>query len=214
MNLTQADLVIFSTLLIVSVLVVMMAVWGIRSRAELEEEGLELNAAEVRKRLGGQLLGPRFMWGVWQKLLSATELRLLLHDETGALVTEVTYFHIPLNGVLQSFTLDGRELQCVKAGVLSGRSVLRDAVTREVLLSCDSGTFRNTIYRGDSNEVVFTIKQGFVWGKSTTIVQNNKDAGLLLSLDETTRYPPVLTMTNPGLPLQAEIFVFLCMRKG
>jgi hypothetical protein len=104
MHPTSADLILYGTLATLLVVVVLMSLWGIRSRAALEDEGLTLTAAGVQQRVGSQLLGPGFVWGVWQKLLSSTELRLVLRDETDALVTEVAFFHVPLDGVRHRFT--------------------------------------------------------------------------------------------------------------
>lgn len=211
MDATTADLILYGTLLILLVVVILLAWWGIRVRAAQEAEGRMLTATEVRQRVGHQLRGPRFMWGVWQGLLSATELRLRLHDENGALVTEVVFLHVPLDGVRQRFTLDGRVLHGIGAGGRSGRSLLLDAATGAVLLSSDNGTFRITVYRGDSDEVMFTIRRGFVGGGPTRIEKNQQETGRLLSLDRTSGYPPVLTFSDPDFPVLAQVFVYLCV---
>lgn len=211
MHPTSADLILYGTLATLLVVVVLMSLWGIRSRAALEDEGLTLTAAGVRQRVGSQLLGPGFVWGVWQKLLSSTELRLVLRDETDALVTEVAFFHVPLDGVRHRFTWDGREILGIGAGVRSGRSLLLDAASGAVLLSSDNGTFRVTVYRGDSDDAMFTIRRGFVGGKPTRIEENDKETGVLLSLDQTSSYPPVLTMSHRDFPVLAQVFVYLCV---
>lgn len=75
---------------------------------------------------------------------------------------------------------------CVPAAAFSW-----SAASGAVLLSSDNGTFRVTVYRGDSDDAMFTIRRGFVGGKPTRIEENNKETGVLLSLDPTSSYPPV-----------------------
>ncbi len=208
----HADIIIYGTLLTVAVLVILIAWWGIRGARKLETIGRHLTVDKLRSVIGSDLQNGPFMWGIWQKLLSAKNFHLLLHDAEGVLLTKIVFSHLPMDGVLQDFTLNGRRYECVNEGLLTGRSLLRDAQSGEIVLSCQHGMRYNTFYRAKSDDVLFRIKHGSVFkGYSVIIRGDDSEIGRLFSVHHPDCYARVLSLCAPALSLVEQCFIFVIL---
>ncbi|MGZ8227796.1 MAG: hypothetical protein ACXWT3_14360 [Methylococcaceae bacterium] len=145
-----AGLIIYGMLVTLTILVILLARFGIRSARQAESVSRQLTVDVLHSIAGTRLQNKLFVWGIWEGQLSIKEMRLILHDAEGVLLTEIVFFHFPIDGVLQAFTLDGRRYECVNEGLLSGRSWLRDAQSGDIVLSCQHGVRYNTFYRATS----------------------------------------------------------------
>lgn len=210
----QADLVIYGTLLVLAVFVTLLSWYGIRSTQKAETAGPQWTVEELRKLAGSRLPDDQFVWGVWQGLLSIEKLRLVVRDAKGAPLTEIVFFELPMDGVLQAFTLEDRRYECVNEGLVSGRSWLRDAQSGEIVLSCQHRALSNTFYRATSDEELFTMKHGSVFKGYSSLLRGNTEIGRLFTLQHKEGKSLVLTGGMPLLSLLEQCFVFVSLPRG
>lgn len=126
-----------------------LTVVGVRIRRAGDAESLALRAARVAAECRGLLVGPKFLWSVWQNTDRAAAMTILVRDERDAVVGTVEVPTVPLEGVLRRFAFDGRRYEICKPGLMSKRTCLREAGRSEVLLSADHDMLKTTYYQGD-----------------------------------------------------------------
>lgn len=183
--------------------------FGTRARRAQELEGEALTVEQVRQALSRDLLPGPLVWGVWQGLLSAGAMCLRVRDGQGQPVANISYHALPMDGVRQSFDMADRRYECVSRGVLSGRSLLRDAQSGEILFSCEHRAFRLRFFRGDSDELLFELTGLTVFHPHARLMREGREVGRLLRLNEGAGAPVVLTLAEPGTPSLALCFVLL-----
>lgn len=208
---SDADLVIYGTLLTVAVIVALMSWWAIREERRRETTDRHVTVDTVRRAADARLQGGPLAWGIWQQLLSIRELRLRLHDDRGDPVTEITFFHVPLDGVRQAFALDGRRYACVNEGLLRGRSWLRDEASGEIVLSCRHRNWRTDFYRGTGDDLLFSIRHGTLFTPHSTLLRGDEEIGRLFSVYEPHCHARVLSLRAPGLSRLEQCFVFVSL---
>ncbi len=208
---SYADLVIYGTLSTVAVIVALMSWWAIREERRREATDRHVTVDMVRRAAAARLQGGPFAWGIWQQLLSFRELRLRLHDDRGDPMTEITFFHVPLDGVMQAFTLDGRRYACVNEGLLRGRSWLRDEASGEIVLSCWHGTWRTDFYRGTDDDLLFSIRHGSFFTPHSPLLREGEELGRLFGVHEPHCHARVLSLRVPGLSRLEQCFVFVSL---
>ncbi|MGZ8227641.1 MAG: hypothetical protein ACXWT3_13545 [Methylococcaceae bacterium] len=207
----RADLIIYGTLVTLTILVILLARFGIRSTQQADSVNRQLTVDVLHCLAGTRLQNKLFVWGIWEGQLSIKEMRLILHDAEGALLTEIVFFHFPIDGVLQAFTLDGCGYECVNKDLLSGRSWLRDAQSGEIVLSCQHGVRYNAFYRATSDDELFKVKHGSVFKGYSVIMRNNSENGRLFNLQHPDCFVPVLTLGTPALSRLEQCFIFVSL---
>ncbi len=208
---SEADLVITGALIAVAIAFGLILRWGLRARRAQEAEGQALTVAQLREQLGPKLLDGPLIWGVWQGLLSSREMRLVVRDGEGAPVTEIVRPLRPLNSTPPSFEWAGRRYESVPRGVLSTRSLLRDAQSGEVLFSCEHRAFRLTLFRGDGDELLFALTHLTVFHAHARLMRQGREIGRLLRPHEGVGAPLVLSLRPQAPPLLALCFLLLSL---
>jgi hypothetical protein len=209
--LSEADAIIYSTLVGVVALVAWLSWVRISGARQAEVASGDVSLEAVRRAVDRQLEGRELVYGVHQGRLSVKAQRMRIHDAEGGLLTEVVFHGVPLNGVLQSFTLDGREYRCVNEGLLSGRSLLCDVERNEVVLSCQHGTPRNSFFRARSDDELFQVQLGSVFKGYSTLKRNGQEAGRLFDAHLPDCRVRVLALEGPVLSRLEQCFLLLSL---
>jgi len=142
------------------VFTVVLAVVGVRIRRTSDAEVTALRAAEVAALCQDQLLGPDFLWSVWNDTASAGAMKQLVRNAHDQTVSNITKPALPLDGVLKRFELAGKHYEIVNNNQgLASRSCLREVGQDTVLLSTDTSMTGTTFFRGDGEQELFYVPQ-------------------------------------------------------
>jgi hypothetical protein len=204
---TYQDKIIYGTLATVTLLVVLLAWWGIGVRRRAESSGLTLKADEVARSAGGILISQRFIWGTWQNLLSGRTFRLHVRDERDTPLTIITKHQIPKDGVHRSFDWEGRPMACVAEGMLSNRTFLRELPSGPILLSCRHGHRRDVFYRGDSDQEICRIAYGSIFKSYRPILVDGHEIGRIGNVTGPDAMVRALSVQENRLTLLEQVFV-------
>lgn len=204
---TDEDKIIYGALATVGVAFLALVWWGVGVRRRAEANGLSLKAAEVALAARDSLLGPTFIWGTWQDLLSARQFQLHIRDEHNRPLTIITKFQIPKAGVLRSFDWQGATLECVKEGMWSNRTFLRDAASGHILLSCRHGHRRDVIYRGDSDHEICRLAYGSILKPYRPILIEGQKIGRIGNVQELDAHIRFISVRGNRLSALEQLFV-------
>jgi hypothetical protein len=206
-GLTREDQIIYGTLLVVGLLLALIIWWGIGVRKEQDTQSRDLTVEAVMKLVGDRLYGDRFLWCIWQGLLSASEFRLHVKDEKGRELTVLTVHHIPKGRVIKEYEWAGRHLEYFSESLLSTRMLLRDAGSGEVLYSCRRETFLDIFYQGLSDHEICRVPSTSVLKDYRPVLRNDHEIGRLLMPEDLRIHLPVLTLENDTLPTDQQLFL-------
>jgi len=204
---TEPDIIIFSTIAVLAILVGMGSWWGIRLARRTEQESRALTIEQLRIVAKGRLLPGPLMWGVWQGVSSIHEKRLVLRDTTGAVVTEIHYVLVPPDGVIRHFEFEGERYEYVKEAPVSGRMWLRKASSGKIVLSCWHGVRHRTIFLGDSDIQIAQVHNPNLLTEIGKLTHNGEKIGQLSY--ERKCHARVLSLQGPSLSTLEQCFVML-----
>lgn len=141
----------------IALFALVLTVVALRIRRSGDAESRALRAAEVIEQCHGLLVGPEFLWAVWQDTDRSASMTILVRDERDAVVCTVTVPAVPLEGVLRRFELDGRQYEIYKSGLTSKRICLRESGRVAVLLSADHDMLQTRYFRGTGETPMMVI---------------------------------------------------------
>jgi len=104
--------------------------------------------------------------------------------------------------------------ECVTRGVLSGRSLLRDAQSGQTLFSCEHRALRLRFFHADSDELLLARTGLAIRHLHARLVREGREMGRLLRLNGWVRAPLVLTLAKPGSPHLALCFVLMGLQQS
>ncbi len=168
------------------VFTVVLAVVGVRMRRAADAEVTALRAAEVAALCQDQLLGPDFLWAVWNDTASAGAMKQLVRNAQDQTVSNISKPALSLDGVLKRFDLAGKHYEIVSNHeLLSGRSCLREIGQDTVLLSSDTSMTGTTFFRGDGEQELFRVPQCMMSTKGfrPVMVEGNAVGKLMVGLN-------------------------------
>lgn len=191
----------------ITLFTVLLTVITLRARRADDAESLALRAADVTAQLGDLLVGPDFLWAVWQDTAKAAAMTILVRSERDEVASTINVPAVPVDGVLRHFELDGKRYEIRKAGPLSNRTCLREAGHDTVLLSADHATFGTTFFEGNGARPLFTLPQVSVLKRYRPVKVGEQAIGkMIIGLDrsEGTR---VLTLPAGRFSILEQVFV-------
>lgn len=206
-GMTEPDRIIYGALIILALAVGALSWWAVRLARQTERESGALTVDQLRGAARSRLLPGPLMWGVWLGVNSISGKRLVLRDASGALVTEVHYNLLPIDGVIRHFELDGERYEYVKERELSGRMWLRAASSGRIVLSCDDGVRYRSIFLGTSDTEIVRIHNPNLFSEIGALTQGGERAGQLFY--ERKCHARVLSLLRPSLEPLAQCFVML-----
>lgn len=181
---SEADLVIYGTLITLGILVLCLAIWGIRNARRAEIASRSITADWVRQWAGDNLQpGQAFVWGVWQKVLAAAQMDLHLHTDQDQPLMHIEFFTLPRSGVVERFSLAGITYDCVREGIITGRVLLRETQSQTVILSCEHKTLGARFFKGQENEALYSIKLPFLFKNYAKIMRGSQEISRLSYAD-------------------------------
>ena len=211
---TRENRIIYGTLAVVGLIVLVMAVAGWRLTRRQEKEMRELDAARVLEEYGAMLLGPQFLWAVWQGRLRVSEKQLLVRDQKNQVPTVIHYPSVPTDEVLKFFDFEGEQYHVCRASLLSVRMLLRKKGDDRVLLSSRHFTFRQLIYKGDTEEVLLTLPGSTVFSKFKRVVPDGQDVARIISMEKFDSYSLPLSATDNSLTTLEKLFILATVTRG
>ncbi|AMW03735.1 hypothetical protein GEMMAAP_00485 [Gemmatimonas phototrophica] len=213
MVMTATDTTVFGLLAFFAVLMALMAWWGIRLARRAERENAAATVHDVRAAAARHISGRDFAYVLLQGRLSAGTFTLNVHDANGALMTQATTHAVPMQGVLQTFTLDGRRYQCSTEGIMGRRVILREADTQQVVMSALHESLRVQFFRERSDDLLFEVKVGTVFAEYSTVLQQAQEIGRLVDANLAASRVRVLTLSGAELSRLERCFL-LCRMPG
>lgn len=206
-GMADPDTIIFSVLGVLTVVVGLGSWWAVRLSRRIESESRSLTVEQLRLAAKSRILPGPMLWGVWQGVNSIHERRLILRDSTGALVTEIWYVPVPLNGVSRYFDFEGERYEYISEALLSGRMWLRQASTGSVVLSCHHGVRNRTIFAGTSDTEIVQIHNPGLLSEIGKLTLNGEQIGQLSY--ERSCSARVLSLHRSSLKILEQCFVML-----
>lgn len=108
---------------------------AVKSNRAIATASPAIKAERLQAECRGLLVGPDFLWGVWQDTTKAAAMKFLSADARKTVVTIITGVAVSLDSVLQHIVLEGLHYEISKLGAMSKRTILRQAGSDEVLLA-------------------------------------------------------------------------------
>lgn len=204
---TDADVVIYSTLIVLTIVVAALSWWGIRLSRQTEAESGALTIDKLRAAAGSKLLPGPLLWGTWLGVNSIHDRRLILRDGAGSVVTEISYVAVPLAGVICSFEFEGTRYEYLGEGVVSGRMWLRDANTSDVVLSCQHAVRVRTIFRGKSDIEIARLHNPGLISEVGDLTLGYQKIGKLFYQRQC--HARVLSLQRPSLSVLEQCFIMI-----
>lgn len=164
----------------IALFALVLTVVALRIRRSGDAESRALRAAEVIDQCQGLLVGPEFLWAVWQDTDRAAAMTILIRDERDAVVSTVTVATVPLEGVLRRFELDGGQYEIYKPGLMSKRICLRESGRVAVLLSADHDMLQTRYFRGDGEKAMIVIPVASVLSRFLPCRVGQQEVGKLI----------------------------------
>ena len=206
-SLSQEDRIIYSVLLVVSILVILIIWWGVKVRREQDEASGELTLDEVLGYVEGKLFSQAFLWCIWQGRLSSRQFLVHIRNETGKEIAVLTIHHIPKGRVLKELNYAGKHFEYFKEGLWSNRTFLRDTSTNELLFSCRHETFRQIFHAGSSDREIFRIPYTTVFREYRPVMKNEREIGRFFMPGQLKFHMPVLTLEKNSLSETEQLFL-------
>jgi hypothetical protein len=119
----------------------LLTVVAVRVRRTGDAQSLALRASDVVAQTTDLLLGPGFLWAVWQKTADFSAMTMLIRNQRDEVVSTVVKPNVVLDNVLKRFDLDGTHYEIRKPRLMTNRTHLCVAGREEVLLSAEHKTF-------------------------------------------------------------------------
>lgn len=180
---------------------------SLRMRREGDRERLALRAADITAQRGDLLVGPDFLWAVWQNTARAAEMAILVRSARDEGVSTISVPAVPLDGVLRHFELGGKRYEIRKAGPLSSRTCLREAGRDAVLLSADHATFGTTFFQGDGAMPLFTVPQVSVLKDYRPVKIGEQEIGKVIVGLEQVQWTRILSLPVGRFSTLEQVFV-------
>lgn len=206
-DMSEPDIIIFSVLGVLAVVVGLGSWWAVRLARLTESESRSLTVEQLRVAAKSRLLPGPLMWGVWLGVNSIDQRRLILRDSTGTLVTEIWYVPVPLDGVSRYFDFEGERYEYIPEALLSGRMWLREASSGTVVLSCLHGVRNRTIFAGTSDTEIVRVHNPGLLSEVGKLTQNGEQIGQLSW--ERSCHARVLSLHRSSLTMLEQCFVML-----
>jgi hypothetical protein len=203
---TMVYLAVFGGIALFTALLTVVAV---RVRRTGDAQSLALRASDVVAQTTDLLLGPGFLWAVWQKTADFSAMTMLIRNQRDEVVSTVVKPNVVLDNVLKRFDLDGTHYEIRKPRLMTNRTHLCVAGREEVLLSAEHKTFTTTFFEGDGLSVLFTVSSGSVLTRYLPIRSGSGEVGRLiigLRQDSTTR---ILTLADGRRPTLEQVFLLV-----
>ncbi len=188
-------------------LTVLLTVFGLRVRRAADAEGFAMRAAQVAAQCKDLLVGPDFLWAVWQDTGKAAAMKVLVRNARDERVCTITVPSVPVDGVLKRFDLDGRCYEISKAGLMSNRTCLREAGRTAVLLSAVHGMLETIFFGGDAGRVIFVLPTTSVLTRFRPCMVGEQEIGKLIIGLEGSAYARVITMPEGRCSRLEQVFV-------
>lgn len=203
----EADLIIYGTLIVVSILVGLIIWMNVRFAKKQETQGDNITIDEVKRHYGRRLLSQNFLWATWKGRFSVSSMQLFVKNEHGENIAIITYHHIPQGDVLRSIETDGQRYECVNAGLLSNKSFLRNASNSQIIMSCQHETFKQIYCEGETDEPKFVLHHTSVLKDHQPIKIRDHEAGKLISMHEFNCDALLLTLPDKNISLAERLFI-------
>ena len=208
---TEADAVIFGTMICLAVVVALLSWYGIRINRQAEVEGGALTFDRLRTTVGPRVLPGPLIWGVWFAANSFNGLRLELKDRRDKPVTAIWFSPVPQDGVIQHFELEGTRYECVSGNLGSGRMWLRNASTGEVVLSARYRTLDVLVYQGKTDRLRVHIHRSGLISELGELTCGPEKLGHYFR--EMRCHACVISLHTPSLTVLEQCFTMLCMTR-
>lgn len=185
---------------------VLFSVWAVRTRRAADAATRTLRASDVMAECGDLLLGPHFVWGVWQDTDKNTMCQLLrdAQDETLGMVSKPA---VSFDGVLKRFDLAGRQYEVRKPTLMSNRTCLHEVGDDRVLYSAEHRTCVTLFFAGDGDTELFTVPNVPVWRRFGSIAHDGQEIGKLIIGLKRHQYVSILSLPRERFPLLAQVMV-------
>lgn len=191
----------------IALFTIVLTVWAVRVRRAADAWCHALRAAQVAAECHDLLLGPRFLWSLWQDTAKASYMTQLIRNDRDEIITTITRPAVPLDGVLKHFELDGRRYEICKLGLMSSRTGLREAGSEQVLLCAEHGMLRTTIFQGDGLTPMFVLPTVTVFARSMPIRVGKAEVGKVVTGLKKNAYVNVLTLPVGRCSTLEQVFV-------
>lgn len=180
---------------------------ALKVRRAADAASVAMRAGTVKAECDALLLGPEFLWGVWHDTAGAAALHMRIRDAHDAEITTVSRLTLPLDGVLRHFDLDGRHYEIRKSGLMSRRTVLREAGREDVLLSAEHHTARVEIFRGDGEKPLCEVPQTSVFHRFRPVNFAGAPGGRIIVGLKGNAYAAVMTLPDGQCTLLEKVFL-------
>jgi len=184
----------------------LLSVWAVRTRRAEDAATRTLRASDVVAECGDLLLGPDFVWGVWQDTDTNT-MRQLLRDSKDETLGMVSKPAVSLDGVLKRFDLAGRQYEIRKPTLMSNRTCLHEVGDDTVLYSAEHRTSATLFFAGDGETELFTVAKVPVWRRFGPIAHDGHEIGKLIIGLKRHHYVSILSLPRERYPLLAQVMV-------
>lgn len=164
----------------IALFTLVLTVVALRVRRSGDAASRALRAAEVIEQCHGLLVGPEFLWAVWQDTDRAASMTILIRDERDAVVSTVTVPAAPLEGVVRRFELDGTKYEIYKPSLLSERTCLRESGRGTILLSADHDMLQTRYFRGTGEMPMMVIPMATVLSRFLPCQVGQQEVGKLI----------------------------------
>lgn len=191
----------------IALFTVVLTVLAVRMRRAADAEGLALRAAQVAEQCKDLLVGPDFLWSVWQKTTSVEKTEMLIRDARDDVICTITVPAVPLDGVLQHFQLDGRRYEVRKVDLTSNRTCLREAGRDTVLLSADHYTFRTEFFKGDGEKEMFVLPAASALKRYRSVMVGEQEIGKRIAGPEQDTSIGIITLPRGRCSILEQVFV-------
>ncbi len=191
----------------IALFTVVLTVLAVRMRRAADAEGLALRAAQVAEQCKDLLVGPDFLWSVWQKTTKVEKTGLLIRDAHDNVLCTITVPVVPLDGVLRHFELEGRRYEIRKVDLMSNRTCLREAGRDTVLLSADHYTLRIEFFKGDGERQMFVLPAASALKRYRSVMVGEQEIGKRIAGLEQDTSIGIITLPRGRHTILEQVFV-------
>lgn len=211
---SQADLIIYGTLLAVALIAALLIWWGINSRKKQDALSRSLTADDIRELTRDERVGECFLWCIWQDRLSRTAFKLHVRDETGAELTVATRLFIPRHGVTVTYVVDGHPRECGWESLGSNRTLLKNADNGETLLACEHTLARERILDSDLTTERCQIQRLSLRKETRAVTMAGREIGQLFMVKKLHFHVLVLSVLPQTLTREEQLFILAGIGAG
>lgn len=206
---TQEDWIIYGTLAVVTLIVIVMIVWGVRVRREQDARSLALTAAEIKALTQKERVGDTFLWCIWQNRLSSSHFYFHVINENDETLTEARLYFIPQNGMKAEYRFNGKNYRIMRESLASTRTLLVANSDMTPLMAMNHTMGSEHLLASDLKTERCKIHNLNLFKETRRISVGERDIGAVFMVKQLDFHVRVLSLRPNTLTLEEQLFLLV-----